>query len=97
MKVFLEEFKDVFPIDLPKGLTHDRDELDHAIDLLQDAKPVCKPPYRLGQEQHLEAEKQLQDYVDKDVIKPSNSPWTSPILLEKEKMFLCNFVLIIEH
>ena len=57
MKVLLEEFKDVFPIDLPKGLPPERSEVDHAIDLIQDARPVCVPPYRLGQAQHLEVEK----------------------------------------
>ena len=92
LKVLLEEFKDVFPTGLPKVLPLERSEVDHAIDLIQDARPVCKPPYRLGQAQHLEVEKQLQDYVDKGFIKPSNSPWASPILLVKKKdgsMRLC--------
>ena len=85
LKVLLEEFKDVFPIDLPKGLPPKRSEVDHAIDLIRDARLVYKPPYRLGQAQHLEVEKQFQDYVDKGFIKPSNSSWASSILLVKKK------------
>lgn len=57
LKVSLEECKDVFPIDLPKGLPPERGEIDHAIDLIQDTKPICKPPYRLGQAQHREVER----------------------------------------
>ena len=69
----------------PKGLPLERSEVDHAIDLIQDARPVYKPPYRLGQAQHLEVGKQLQDYANKRFIKFNNSPWASPILLVKKK------------
>ena len=81
----LEEFQDVFPSDLPSGLPPVRGDIDHSIDLERDARPISKAPYRLSETQHVEVERQIKDYLDKGFIKPSNSPWASPILLVKKK------------
>ncbi|MCO5567952.1 hypothetical protein L7F22_021648 [Adiantum nelumboides] len=48
-------------------------------------KPISKPPYRLSHTEAIEVEKQSADYVNRGYIKPSSSPWASPILLVKKK------------
>ena len=42
----LDEFKDVFPSDLPDGLPPVR-EVDHKIEIIPVSTPICKPSYRL--------------------------------------------------
>src|SRR5258708_2796545 len=42
----LEEFRDVFPTDLPDGLP--RRDVQHHIDLKPGAKPFSRSPYRLS-------------------------------------------------
>ena len=80
----LEEYQDVFPLDLPDGLPPSRD-VDHPIDLLPGSKPVSRPPYRLSHSEALEVERQLAEYLKKGFIRPSSSPWAAPILLVKKK------------
>ena len=80
----LHEYNDVFPHDLPKGLPPER-AVRHNIDLLQGSKPISKPPYRLSASEASEVERQLADYLQRGFIKPSSSPWASPILLVKKK------------
>ena len=41
------EFADIFPNELPKGLPPDHG-ITHDIDLVQGAKPLSKPAYRLS-------------------------------------------------
>ena len=87
----LQEYKDVFPDDLPRGLPPER-PVDHGIDVIPGTKPISKPPYRLSHSEAAEVERQLADYLSKGFIRPSSSPWASPILLVKKKdgsMRLC--------
>ena len=80
----LNEFRDVFPADLPDGLPPSR-EVDHPIEVIPGSKPVSKPAYRLSHSEAQEVERQLAEYVRKGFIRPSSSPWASPILLVKKK------------
>lgn len=57
----------------------------HDIELIDGCKPVSRPPYRLSASEASEVEKQLADYVQRGFIRPSTSPWASPILLVKKK------------
>ena len=87
----LSEFRDVFPDDLPDGLPPSR-EVDHPIEVIPGSKPVSKHAYRLSHFEAQEVERQLAEYVRKGFIRPSSSPWASPILLVKKKdgsMRLC--------
>ena len=84
LQQLLSEFIDVFPQDLPSGLPPER-QVQHSIDVVQNSKPVSKPPYRLSATKASEVERQLADYLGRGFIRPSSSPWASPILLVKKK------------
>ena len=79
----VREFQDVFPEDLP-GLPPSR-QLDFRIDLIPNAAPVAKSPYRLAPTEMQELAAQLKELQDKGFIRPSQSPWGAPILFVKKK------------
>ncbi|KAL8121324.1 hypothetical protein AgCh_018164 [Apium graveolens] len=86
----VKKFSDVFPDDLP-GLPPDR-EIEFAIDLAPGTEPVSKAPYRMAPVEMKELATQLQDLLEKGVIRPSISPWGAPVLFVKKKdgsMRLC--------
>ncbi|XP_063950154.1 uncharacterized protein LOC135152907 [Daucus carota subsp. sativus] len=86
----VNEFPDVFPDELP-GLPPDR-EIEFAIDLAPGTEPVSKAPYRMAPVEMKELATQLQDLLEKGVIRPSVSPWGAPVLFVKKKdgsMRLC--------
>jgi hypothetical protein len=78
----LSDFKSVFaPIDsMPPPRTY-----GHSIPLVAGAKPVFIRPYRYPPSLKDEIEKQIQEMLDKGIIRPSNSPFSSPLLLVKKK------------
>lgn len=82
-KLFLDEFNDIFPDEITK-LPPVR-EVDHAIDLVANAAPVSRAPYRMSLAQNEELESQLTDLLNKGYIRPSKSPWGAPILFVKKK------------
>ena len=79
----VREFPDVFPEELP-GIPPDR-QIEFTIDLLPGAEPVSKAPYRMAPTEMKELAKQLQELLDKGVIRPSVSPWGAPVLFVKKK------------
>ncbi|XP_074327956.1 uncharacterized protein LOC141665874 [Apium graveolens] len=79
----VREFSDVFPDELP-GLPPDR-EIEFSIDLIPGAEPVSKAPYCMAPVEMKELAKQLQELLDKRVIRPSVSPWDTPGLFVKKK------------
>ena len=86
----VREFPDIFPEELP-GLPPDR-EIEFSIDLIPGAEPVFKAPYRMAPMEMKKLAKQLQELLDKGVIRPSVSPWGAPMLFVKKKdgsMRLC--------
>ncbi|XP_063949939.1 uncharacterized protein LOC135152774 [Daucus carota subsp. sativus] len=86
----VNEFLDVFPDDHP-GLPPDR-QIEFSIDLAPGTEPVSKQPYRMAPAEMKELAKQLQELLDKEVIRPSVSPWGAPVLFVKKKdgsMRLC--------
>ncbi|PNY17781.1 Ty3/gypsy retrotransposon protein [Trifolium pratense] len=58
---------------------------DHQIPVPPNASPVNVRPYRYPHAQKLEIETQVRKLLDNGWIKPSNSPYSSPILLLKKK------------
>ncbi len=83
-KSLLTEFKDVFPPELPPGLPPQRD-VDHKIELVPDAKPVIRPTYSMSAKELEELSKQLNDLETAGYIRPSKSPYASPVLFVKKK------------
>jgi hypothetical protein len=77
------EYPDVFPEDLP-GMPPDRD-LEFIIDLMPGTAPIAKRPYRMVANELEELKKQLRELQEKGYIRPSSSPWGSPVLFVKKK------------
>jgi len=77
------EFPDVFLEDMP-GLPLDRD-IEFKIDLISGIAPNSRRPYRMPPNELAELKKQLQELLDKGLIRPSSSPWGCPALFVKKK------------
>ncbi|GJT60240.1 putative reverse transcriptase domain-containing protein [Tanacetum coccineum] len=60
-------------------------EMEFRIDLIPDASPVVKSPYRLSPSEMLELSNQLKELQEKGFIRPSHSPWGAPVLFVKKK------------
>jgi len=58
---------------------------DHQIALLPGASPVNVRAYRYAPSQKNEIEKQLADMLKNGIIRPSSSPFASPVLLVRKK------------
>ncbi|XP_074328300.1 uncharacterized protein LOC141666205 [Apium graveolens] len=79
----VREFSDVFPKDL-EGLPPER-EIEFSIDLLPDAQPISKAPYRMAPLELQELKELLEELHDKGFIRPSVSPWGLPVLFVNKK------------
>ena len=80
----LNEFADVFPKELPKGLPPKRD-VEHPIEVLPGQEPPHRAPYRMAPDEMDELQKQLTEYLDKGFIRPSASPYGAPVLFARKK------------
>ena len=58
---------------------------DHAINILPNTAPVNVRPYRYPHFQKKEIEDKISSMIDKGFIRPSASPFSSPVLLVKKK------------
>ncbi|XP_070023135.1 uncharacterized protein [Nicotiana sylvestris] len=74
----VNEFPGVFPDELP-GIPPDR-EIDIGIDVMPGTQPISIPPYRMAPAELKELKEQLKDLLEKGFIRPSVSPWGTPIL-----------------
>ncbi|XP_074342240.1 uncharacterized protein LOC141679718 [Apium graveolens] len=68
----VNEFEDVFPEEL-SGLPPNR-EIEFTIDLAPGTQPISKAPYRMAPIEIKELATQLQELLEKGVIRPSVSP-----------------------
>ena len=80
----MNDFKDVFPDDLPSGLPPSRG-VDHAIEVASGGQPFSKQPYRFSKTEENEIQRQLADYLDRGFVRPSKSPWGALVLLSRKK------------
>ena len=80
----LEEFKDVFPDQLPYGPPPKR-IVDHEIDTLPGEAPPHKSPYRLNTAELDELKRQIDVLLEQGWIRPSSSPYGAPILFIPKK------------
>ncbi|XP_070032237.1 uncharacterized protein [Nicotiana tomentosiformis] len=60
-------------------------DIDFGIDLVSSTQPISIPPNRMAQAELKELKEQLQELLDKGFIRPSVSPWGTPILFVKKK------------
>lgn len=91
MEAILEASKEIF--EEPRGLPPLRSH-DHRILLQSGVGPVSVKPYRYPFQQKVEIEKQVEDMLERGIIRPSNSPYSSQVLLVKKGMALGECVSI---
>ena len=84
LKELIHKYDEVFPVELPKELPPRR-LIEHEIKVDSQTKPPSKPPYRLSFIEQEELKKQLQILSDSKLIRPSASPFGSPVLFAKKK------------
>ena len=60
-------------------------EFDHHIPLIPGVKPVNVKPYRYSPTQKDEIERQIKEMLSNGIIRPSHSPFASPVILVKKK------------
>ena len=77
------EYEDVFPDELP-GLPPPRD-VDFRIELHLGTSPISMTPHRMAPVELQELKVQIQELLGKGFIRPSISPWGTPVLFAKKK------------
>ncbi|XP_074315568.1 uncharacterized protein LOC141651769 [Silene latifolia] len=80
----LEEFRDVFPDELPDGLPPLRG-IEHQIDLIPGAALPNKPAYCCNPEEAKELQRQVQELIDRGYVQESLSPCAVPALFVPKK------------
>ena len=79
----VSEYPDVFPEEL-LGMPPDRD-IEFVINLIPGTSPIAKRPYRMAASELAELKKQLGELQQSGFIRPSSSPWGSPVLFVRKK------------
>jgi hypothetical protein len=79
----VSEFPEVFPKDLP-GMPPER-KVEFAIELLPGTAPISKRAYRVSGPELVELKKQIDELSEKGYIRPSTSPWATPVLFVEKK------------
>ena len=77
------EYEDIFPDEL-LGLPLHR-EVDFTIEFHPSTSFVSMTPHRMTPIKFQELKVQLQELLDKGIIRPSTSPWGTPVLFGKRK------------
>ena len=88
------EYVDVFPDEL-LGLPSQR-VVDFGIELHSGTSPISMTSHRIAPVELQELRVQLQELLDKGFIRPSTSPWGSPVLFVKKKTRPFDYALIID-
>ncbi|MCO5560862.1 hypothetical protein L7F22_014482 [Adiantum nelumboides] len=79
----LTKFADCFTDELPDEFPPSRPE-DHTIDLILGSSPN-QPPYRVSLMEQEEILKEVNELLEKGLIRPKTSPYCSPVLLVQQK------------
>ena len=82
IRTLLQQYTDLF--EDPKGLPPKR-AIDHRIMVMPNQQPINVRPYKYGHVQKEEIEKLVVEMLQAGVIRPSRSPYSSPVLLVRKK------------
>jgi hypothetical protein len=82
--------------ELPKGLPPTRD-CDHHIDLLPGAQPFHMRPYRYAPALKSKIERQVDEMLTSGIIQPSQSEFSSSVILVKNKYNTYQFCVDYRH
>ena len=80
-----DEYEDVFPKDLPPKLPPTRKGHEFKIELEDDVPLVHWPLYKLSPLELAQAKKQIEYMLEHGFIKPSHSPYGTPVLFAPKK------------
>jgi hypothetical protein len=80
----LQQFRDVFPSELPPGLPPIHG-IEHQIDLISGASLPNRDAYRANPEETKEMQRQVQDLLDHGYVRESLSPCSVPAILVPKK------------
>lgn len=83
-KDLLNQYKDVFPDQLPNELPPQRD-IDHKIELEPNSVPPCRNSFRMSESELAELRAQLKELTEQGFIQPSKSSYAAPVLFVKKK------------
>jgi hypothetical protein len=86
MESLLDRYKSIFaePKELPHPPPPQHPPRSHDHRIILQHGTVCVKPYKYPFHQKTEIEKQVEDMLERGVIRPSNSPYSSPVLLVKK-------------
>jgi hypothetical protein len=73
----------VFPEDLP-GMPPER-KVEFAIELIPGTTPISKRAYRVSGPVLVQLKKHIDELLEKGYIRPSTSPWATPVLFVEKK------------
>lgn len=79
-----EKFQDLFHLE-NDSLTCTT-VLEHHIPLEKEASPICAKTYRYPKVHENEVNTQIETMLQNEIIKPSNSPWSSPLWVVPKKL-----------
>jgi len=79
----VSDFVNVFPDEISE--LPPKREVEFSIDLVPRVGPVSMTPYRMSPAELSELKKQVENYLEKQFIRPSVSPWGALVLLVKKK------------
>ena len=85
IKLLLDEFKDVISNDLPKGFPPVR-SISHQIYLIPRSSLPNKAPYKMTPTESEEVKRQVQELLDRGLIRESLSPCVVPTMLTPKKI-----------
>ena len=84
IKTLLNDFADIVVDELPNALPPIR-SISHHIDLIPGASLPNKAAYRLTPQENVEVGKQVQELMDKGLLREILSPCVVPIVLSQRK------------
>ena len=82
---FLKEYDTCFVDSIYDELPPSQGVNDHKIELIQGNSPLNKAPYRVSMAQQEEIMFQVNELLEKGMIRPSSSPFSSLVLLVQKK------------